>query len=74
MDNKRKLVAFDSLVLSHSTIVQMQQELGTSVLLGKSLSKKDCTKQSFAKQLLLIWLDPTPNDFQSFRMFSMFPK
>lgn len=35
MDSKHKLISHDSLVLGHSAIVQMQQGLGSSALLGQ---------------------------------------
>jgi hypothetical protein len=37
MEKKHRVMTVDSVVLAHSTIVQMQQELGSSALLGLKL-------------------------------------
>ena len=39
MDKKHRLLCVDSLVLAHSSIVQMQQELGNSTFLGSNGSR-----------------------------------
>lgn len=44
MDSKHKLVSHDTLVLGHSVIVQMQQSLGSSALLGQHFTRNDANK------------------------------